>query len=110
MVIACLAIHDEKVKEELTQIYKELSKEYGNKFNYYHTTLKNFLDIWVNYMDPIYKSKCVFIRKDYLGQVRITYGRYTFERRTMQSGDGKEHVPINVYDYFHPKKNNIKEW
>lgn len=110
MVIACLAIHDGKAKEELTQIYKELSKEYKSKFNYYHTTLKNFLDIWVNYMDPIYKSKCVFIRKDYLGQVRITYGRYTFERRTMQSGDGKEHVPVNVFDYFHPKKNNIKEW
>lgn len=110
MVIACLAIHDEKVKEELTQIYKGLSKEYGNKFNYYHTTLGNFLDIWVNYMDPIYKSKCVFIRKDFDGQVRITYGRYTFERRTMQSGDGKEHIPLNVYNYFHLKKNNIKEW
>ena len=110
MVIACLAIHDDKVEDELTQIYKGLSKEYGNKFNYYHTTLGNFLDIWVNYMDPVYKSKCVFIRKDFDGQVRITYGRYTFERRTMQSGDGKEHVPVNVYAYFHPKKNNIKEW
>lgn len=110
MVIACLAIHDEKVKDELTQIYKELSKEYGNKFNYYHTTLGSFLDIWVNYMDPIYKSKCVFIRKNSDGHVRITYGRHTFERRTMVSGDGKEFVPVNVYDYFHPKKNNIKEW
>ena len=110
MVIACLAIHDDKVEDELTQIYKELSKEYGDKFNYYPTTLKNFLDIWVNYMDPIYKSKCVFIRKDCDGYVRITYARYTFERRTMISGDGKEYVPVNVYDYFHPKKNNIKEW
>ena len=110
MVIACLAIHDGKVEDELTQIYKELSKEYGDKFNYYHTTLENFLDTWSWYMDPIYKSKCVFIRKDFDGKVRITYGRYTFERRTMQSGDGKEHVPVNVYAYFHPKKNNIKEW
>ena len=110
MVIACLAIHDEKVKEELTQIYKGLSKEYGDKFNYYPTTLENFLDIWVNYMDPIYKSKCVFIRKNSDGHVRTTYGRHTSERRTMVSGDGKEFVPVNVYDYFHPKKNNIKEW
>ena len=110
MVIACLAIHDEKVKEELTQIYKGLSKEYGDKFNYYHTTLENFLDAWSWYMDPIYKSKCVFIRKEHYGQVRITYGRYTFERRTMQSSDGKEHVPVNVFSYFNPKKNNIKEW
>ena len=110
MVIACLAIHDGKVKDELTQIYKGLSNEYKGKFNYYHTTLKSFLDIWVNYMDPIYKSKCIFIRKDYDGKVRITYLRYTYERRTMQSSDGKEYVPVNVYDYFHPKKNNIKEW
>ena len=110
MVIACLAIHDDKVKEELTQIYKGLSKEYGDKFNYYYTTLEDFLDIWVNYFDPIYKSKCVFIRKDFDGQIRITYGRYTYERRTMQSGDGKEHVPVNVFSYFHHKKNNIKEW
>ena len=110
MVIACLAIHDGKVKDELTQIYKGLSKEYGNKFKYYYTTLGTFLDIWVNYMDPVYKSKCVFIRKNSDGEVRTTYGRYTFERRTMQSGDGEEHVPVNVYDYFHPKKNNIKEW
>ena len=110
MVIACLAIHDGKVEEELTQIYKGLSKEYGNKFNYYHTTLKTFLDIWVNYMDSIYKSKCVFIKKNSDGHVRITYGRYTYKRRTMQSGDGGEHVPVNVYDYFYPKKNNIKEW
>ena len=110
MVIACLAIHDEKVKDELTQIYKGLSKEYGNKFNYYHTTLKDFLDIWTNYMDPVYKSKCVFIRKYYDGKVKITYARNTFVRRTMVSGDGKEFVPVNVYDYFHPKKNNIKEW
>ena len=56
MVIACLAIHDEEVKDELTQIYKGLSKEYGNKFKYYYTTLGTFLDIWVNYMDPVYKS------------------------------------------------------
>ena len=110
MVIACLAIHDGKVKEELTQIYKGLSREYGDKFNYYHTTLENFLDIWSNYMDPVYKSKCVFIRKNCDGQVRITYGRYTCERRTMLSGDGKEHVPVNVYTYFPSKKNNIKEW
>ena len=110
MVIACLPIHDGKVKEELTQIYKELSKEYGNKFNYYDTTLENFLDIWVYYFDPIYKSKCIFIRKDFAGYVRITYGRHTYERRTMQSADGKEHVPLNVYNYFHIKKNNIKEW
>ena len=110
MVIACLAIHDGKVEDELTQIYKGLSKEYGDKFNYYPTTLENFLDIWVNYMDPIYKSKCVFIRKDCDGHVRTTYGRYTYERRTMVSGDGKEFVPVNVCDYFHPKKNNIKEW
>ena len=110
MVIACLAIHDEEVKDELTQIYKGLSKEYGDKFNYYPTTLKNFLDIWVNYMDPIYKSKCVFIRKDCNGKVRITYSRNTFERRTMVSAEGKEFVPVNVCDYFHPKKNNIKEW
>ena len=110
MVIACLAIHDEKVKDELTQIYKGLSKEYGDKFKYYHTTLKDFLDIWVNYMDPVYKSKCVFIRKNSNGEVRTTYGRHTYERRTMVSGDGKEFVPVNVYDYFHPKKNNIKEW
>ena len=110
MVIACLAIHDEEVKDELTQIYKGLSKEYGDKFYYYHTTLENFLDIWVNYMDPVYKSKCVFIRKNSLGEVRTTYGRYTFVRRTMVSGDGKEFVPVNVYDYFHPKKSNIKEW
>ena len=109
MVIACLAIYDEEVKEELTQIYKGLSIEYGDKINYYHTTLENFLDIWVNYMDPIYKSKCIFIRKDYDGKVRITYLRYTFERRTMQSGDGKEHIPLNVYNYFHIKKNKIKE-
>ena len=39
MVIACLAIHDEKVKEELTQIFKGLSKDNGDKFNYYRTTL-----------------------------------------------------------------------
>lgn len=110
MVIACLAIHDDKVKDELTQIYKGLKKEYKSKFNYYHTTLGTFLDIWVNYMDPVYKSKCIFIRKDYLGRVKITYGRYTFERRTMQSSDGKEHVPLNVYAYFHYKKNNIEEW
>ena len=110
MVIACLAIHDEEVKDELTQIYKGLSKEYGDKFNYFHTTLENFLDIWTNYMDPIYKSKCVFIRKNSDGQVRTTYGRHTYERRIMVSGDGKEFVPVNVYDYFHPKKNNIKEW
>ena len=110
MVIACLAIHDEEVKDELTQIYKGLSKEYGDKFNYYPSSLENFLDIWVNYMDPIYKSKCVFIRKNSDGHVRTTYGRHTFERRTMVSGDGKEFVPVNVYDYFHPKKNNIKEW
>ena len=110
MVIACLAIHDGKVKDELTQIYKGLSKEYGDKFNYYYTTLENFLDIWTNYMDPIYKSKCVFIRKNSDGHVRTTYGRHTYERRTMVSGDGKEFVPVNVYDYFHPKKSNIKEW
>lgn len=110
MVIACLAIHDGKEKDELTQIYKGLSKEYGDKFNYYHTTLKDFLDIWVNYMDPIYKSKCVFIRKNSDGQVRITYGRCTYVRRTMVSSEGKEHVPVNVYAYFPPKKNNIKEW
>ena len=110
MVIACLSIHDGKVKDELTQIYKGLSKEYKSKFNYYHTTLKNFLDIWSNYMDPIYKSKCIFIRKDCNGHVRITYSRNTFERRTMVSAEGKEFVPVNVYDYFHPKKNNIKEW
>ena len=110
MVIACLAIHDDKVKEELTQIHKELSKEYGNKFNYYQTSLGNFLDIWVDYSDPIYKSKCIFIRKDFNGKVRITYGRYTYERRTMKSANGKEYVPVNVFHYFHPKKNNIKEW
>lgn len=110
MVIACLAIHDGKAKDELTQIYKGLSKEYGDKFNYYNTTLENFLDIWVNYMDPAYKSKCIFIKKDFNGYVRITYGKYTFERRTMQSSDGKEHVPVNVYAYFPSKKNNIKEW
>ena len=110
MIIACLAIHDGKVEEELTQIYKGLSKEYGDKFNYYHTTLETFLNTWVNYMDPHYKSKCVFIRKDFDGHVRTTYGRYTFVRRTMISGDGKEFVPVNVYDYFHSKKNNIKEW
>ena len=110
MVIACLAIHDEEVKDELTQIYKGLSKEYGNKFKYYYTTLEDFLDIWVNYMDPIYKSKCVFIRKNSDGEVRTTYGRNTFERRTMVSAEGNEYVPVNVYDYFHPKKNNIKEW
>ena len=110
MVIACLAIHDEEVKDELTQIYKGLSKEYGDKFNYYHTTLENFLDIWVNYMDPIYKSKCVFIRKDCNGKVRITYARNTFGRRIMVSAEGNEYVPVSVYDYFHPKKNNIKEW
>lgn len=110
MVIACLAIHDGKVEDELTQIYKGLSKEYGYKFNYYHTTLEDFLDIWSNYMDPIYKSKCIFIRKDFDGKVRITYGRYTFERRTMISSNGKEYVPVNVCSYFHPKKNNIKEW
>ena len=61
-------------------------------------------------MDSIYKSKCVFIKKNSDGHVRITYGRYTYKRRTMQSGDGGEHVPVNVYDYFHPKKSNIKEW
>ena len=110
MVIACLAIHDEKVEDELTQIYKGLSREYKSKFNYYHTTLGNFLDICVNYMDPIYKSKCVFIRKDCNGRVRTTYARNTFERRTMVSAEGNEYVPVNVYDYFHPKKNNIKEW
>ena len=110
MVIACLAIHDEKVKDELTQIYKELSKEYGDKFKFYHTSLETFLDIWVNYMDPIYKSKCVFIRKDCNGKVRITYSRNTFERRIMVSAEGNEYVPVNVYDYFHPKKSNIKEW
>ena len=110
MVIACLAIHDEEVKDELTQIYKGLSKEYGDKFNYYPTTLENFLDIWVKYMDPIYKSKCVFIRKDCNGKVRITYSRNTFERRIMVSAEGNEYVPVNVYDYFYPKKNNIKEW
>ena len=110
MVIACLAIHDGEVKDELTQIYKGLSKEYGNKFKYYHTTLETFLDIWTNYFDQVYKSKCVFIRKNSDGHVRTTYGRHTYERRTMVSGDGKEFVPVNVYDYFHPKKNNIKEW
>lgn len=110
MVIACLAIHDGKVKDELTQIYKGLSKEYGDNFNYYHTTLETFLDIWSNYMDPVYKSKCVFIRKYYDGKVKITYGRYTYERRIMVSANGKEFVPVNVYDYFHPKKNNIEEW
>lgn len=110
MVIACLAIHDGKAKDELTQIYKGLSKEYGDKFNYYHTTLENFIDIWLNYFDPIYKSKCVFIRKDCDEHVRTTYGRYTFKRRTMVSGDGKEFVPVNVYAYFSPKKSNIKEW
>lgn len=110
MVIACLAIHDGKVEDELTQIYKGLSKEYGDKFNYYHTTLENFLDIWSNYMDPIYKSKCVFIRKDCNGKIRITYAVNTYERRTMVSANGKEYVPINVYAYFHQKKNNIKEW
>lgn len=110
MVIACLAIHDGKAKDELTQIYKGLSKEYGNKFKYYYTTLKSFLDIWSNYFDPRYKSKCVFIRKNSDGEVRTTYGRYTYERRTVQSGDGEEFVPVDVYDYFHPKKNNIKEW
>lgn len=110
MVIACLAIHDGKAKDELTQIYKGLSREHGNKFNYYQTTLGNFLDIWVNYMDPIYKSKCVFIRKDFDGKVRITYGRYTYERETMLAGDGREYVPVDVYAYFNPKKNNIKEW
>ena len=31
MVIACLAIHDGKVKDELTQIYKELSKEFKDE-------------------------------------------------------------------------------
>ena len=110
MVIACLAIHDEKVEDELTQIYKGLSKKYGDKFKYYHTTLEDFLDIWVNYMDPIYKSKCVFIRKNSDGYVRTTYARNTFERRIMVSAEGNEYVPVNVYDYFHPKKNNIKEW
>ena len=110
MVIACLAIHDEKVEVELTQIYKGLSKEYGDKFKFYNTTLENFLDVWVNYMDPIYKSKCVFIRKNSDGQVRITYSRNTFERRIMVSAEGNEYVPVNVYDYFYPKKNNIKEW
>ena len=110
MVIACLEIHDEEVKDELTQIYKGLSKEYGDKFNYYPTTLENFLDIWVNYMDPIYKSKCVFIRKNSDGHVRTTYARNTFERRIMVSAEGNEYVPVNVCDYFHPKKNNIKEW
>ena len=78
MVIACLAIHDGKVEDELTQIYKGLSKEYGDKINYYPPSLENFLDIWVNYMDPIYKSKCVFIRKNSLGEVRTTYGRHTY--------------------------------
>ena len=110
MEIACIAIHDEEVKNELTQIHKELSKEYGDKFNFYHTSLKNFLDIWVNYMDPIYKSKCVFIRKECNGRVRTTYARITFERRTMVSAEGNEYVPVNVYDNFQPKKNNIKEW
>ena len=110
MVIACLAIHDGKVEDELTQIYKGLSKEYGDKFKYYHTTLETFLDIWTNYFDPVYKSKCVFIRKNSDGYVRTTYVKYTYERRIMVSGDGGEHVPVNVYDYFHPKKNNIKEW
>lgn len=110
MVIACLAIHDGKVKDELTQIYKGLSKEYGDKFNYYHTTLKHFLDVWSDYMDPTYKSKCIFIRKSYSGQVRTTYARYTYERKTMISGDGKEHIPVDVYAYFPSKKNNIKEW
>ena len=63
MVIACLAIHDEKVEDELTQIYKGLSKKYGDKFNYYNTSLETFLDIWVNYRTQYTKANVFLLEK-----------------------------------------------